>query len=590
MAGEKIGDSYEALIKIALDSLKGKSLINGEVFWNEKPIGITVNPDFTIGLDKDHPSVVIMSTHSTASKNSDMKCWRNIGELCEMKPSIDPMPFALNILFDATFKDTLLTMQEVSFDKQLIVEEKPYGSVLIQWIARNAESLPKGKKDKVPAIIECIRRSPELSDAMSAFEADLLLCLSKQFDGINHLWSLDKARSHNKARDKRLTFIRRGLSKLLVFEDIELAIRIFRGKRVLVAEVPRYAFELRFVKESVSRVIPLDPEIIIAFNIVDDATIRAIYHSMDGNSKVGGWIHELRNAAIFRVMGDYVCSEYDNLCNHDILHQRICELYSNPTALVSQTDYGAWPPNDVWLVSYMIELFKAFTNKANGYGSSKLADDVVAAGFGTEEDKTKADQFGGGLGFLAWLNRADNGKFRPDLLDGVAHVLSQKLTDIKKESCSRLITSGKVTEFAINNLLESKLCCYRIFDPIFYILQSKLKTEKKWYRTCFGEVAELTGTAGKVRVEQIDHTIIKWQSGTEKGHDHKRNELCGRAIGLRYSWDSEKGEFIKRPGVEKLILIIDGYWSTDDIISLTNCGWDEIYYPDEIEKLKAAIV
>lgn len=95
MAGEKIGDAYEALIKIALDELKNRSILTENTYWEEKPSGITVKPDFTIGPDKDHPKIVIMSTHSSASKNSDMKCWRNIGELCELKPTIIPMPIAV---------------------------------------------------------------------------------------------------------------------------------------------------------------------------------------------------------------------------------------------------------------------------------------------------------------------------------------------------------------------------------------------------------------------------------------------------------------------------------------------------------------
>jgi len=39
-----------------------------------------------------------------------------------------------------------------------------------------------------------------------------------------------------------------------------------------------------------------------------------------------------------------------------------------------------------------------------------------------------------------------------------------------------------------------------------------------------------------------------------------------------------------------LILLLDGTWRQKDIDALVSAGWDEIYYPDEIDKLKEAIV
>lgn len=38
------------------------------------------------------------------------------------------------------------------------------------------------------------------------------------------------------------------------------------------------------------------------------------------------------------------------------------------------------------------------------------------------------------------------------------------------------------------------------------------------------------------------------------------------------------------------ILLLDGTWNQKDIETLTYAGWDEIFYPDEMDKLKAAIV
>jgi len=109
-------------------------------------------------------------------------------------------------------------------------------------------------------------------------------------------------------------------------------------------------------------------------------------------------------------------------------------------------------------------------------------------------------------------------------------------------------------------------------------------------RTCFAEKAGLGGQAGKTTVAIAKNTLINWQSVSDAGRDHKKKELCGRAVGLRYSWNAEQQKFIPRPGVKKLILVLDGTWRQQDLDALVRAGWDEIYYPDEMDKLAEAII
>ena len=42
--------------------------------------------------------------------------------------------------------------------------------------------------------------------------------------------------------------------------------------------------------------------------------------------------------------------------------------------------------------------------------------------------------------------------------------------------------------------------------------------------------------------------------------------------------------------MDKLILVVDGTWQQSDLDALVRAGWDEIFYPDEMEKLATAIV
>jgi hypothetical protein len=89
-------------------------------------------------------------------------------------------------------------------------------------------------------------------------------------------------------------------------------------------------------------------------------------------------------------------------------------------------------------------------------------------------------------------------------------------------------------------------------------------------------------------VPPFQNTLINWQTCSDAGRDHKKKELCGRAIGLRYHWDGKA--FIRRPGIQKMILVLDGTWRQSDLNALLRSGWDEIFYPDEMEQLAKAIV
>ncbi len=86
----------------------------------------------------------------------------------------------------------------------------------------------------------------------------------------------------------------------------------------------------------------------------------------------------------------------------------------------------------------------------------------------------------------------------------------------------------------------------------------------------------------------IKHTFVNWQSAYGSHTNDKKKELCGRAIGLRYHWNGKA--FVPRPGVQKMILVLDGTWKQADLNALLRAGWDEIYYPDEMDQLAKAII
>ncbi len=87
---------------------------------------MTIEPDFTVGKDKDHPQFGFLITHSGSAKESEKKLWRNMGELVELKVFIKTQPFVYNIAFDSVMKEALKMVQDAAFDGQLIVGDQPY--------------------------------------------------------------------------------------------------------------------------------------------------------------------------------------------------------------------------------------------------------------------------------------------------------------------------------------------------------------------------------------------------------------------------------------------------------------------------------
>ncbi len=146
-------------------------------------------------------------------------------------------------------------------------------------------------------------------------------------------------------------------------------------------------------------------------------------------------------------------------------------------------------------------------------------------------------------------------------------------------------------ERVVQTNLEQKVVTYRDFQPVRDLVMSACPTARLIrIKSCFGEAAGLSGLASDTTVLKAEQTLINWQSCSDAGRDHKKKELCGRAVALRYSWDAKPREFTPRPGVKKLILVVDGTWRQPDLDALIRAGWDEIFYPDEMEKLVDAIV
>lgn len=579
MAGERIGKAYEAVVKVLLDSIIKLNKVNEKVFWNEQIEGLSVEPDFTIGTNKNNPNYIIMVTHSLSSKNATMKLWRNIGEVCEAKTVLTRIPYAINIIFDASIGEGRKELQKVVFDGQLIIGDLQYGSELLDLIRQIEPNLPTDQVESSIFIKNYTKHNARFRKLIIRLSSDLKITLAESQEKLQSLWIVERCRKSHSSKIAKNTFFRRGFTKRLLIGDA------YKDGKI-VENDGTWLEGLGIVKKTISGYKIVDNDVLWFLNTPFAKKYREL-SDCSITSSFKQQISKVRSFAIIDSFGDYFIRHYDSLITVNGMIRHLIKVRNNPAENLI-IPKGVAIPNNLWIYDYIAALSKAESGKAQSFGYASFTNHPLGKAFKV-----------GNVPVGEWCNSYINQFFSRkkdfiisnEILRFVASVLSDQLKLFSVEDIIHL--KNKIKEKYISKELEAVLLAHRGCEPLFgLLLFNKIAEEndKTNIRACFAEKAGLTGVAGCTTVVKIKNTIINWQTATDSGRDHKRKELSGRAVGLRYTWDEESMSFIKRPNTKKLILLIDGTWRQKDIDALLRAGWDEIYYPDEIDKLKKAII
>src|SRR6516164_6886352 len=132
------GKTYEALVLLALELLKKDCSFDGEIYWNVTPEGMTIEPDLVVGHDPNRPSHIFLITYSITAPKSNMKLWRNLGELAEAKTRLKTVPWVGSVTFGEGTRGDIKRLQAQSFDGQLVVDDQEYGKEIHKWISDHA--------------------------------------------------------------------------------------------------------------------------------------------------------------------------------------------------------------------------------------------------------------------------------------------------------------------------------------------------------------------------------------------------------------------------------------------------------------------
>ena len=642
VAGESRGELAEAIAKVAVEEALRKAKSREQVFWEETPDAAAIKPDVTTGYSKNIPSNVILVNASDSPKNSDMKFWRNIGEIFDCKTRLDPRPTVITLFFKSEIKPELIALTSALCDASHLVDRDPnHGAAISAWLEGNHGKAPSKKADKERLVRDALNsKSPRYVREFAIAFRDLVSVVNSklfvQRRALKPLWDLGRndllGRMSCQPREARLTLLRRGVARWLVFDEKTRARVLdahYRGRGVPRDEVPEYALLLGLLTLSVAGgVIPGD--LGVRQNMVGTAGtdlrlvaqfFRDAAHG-DGplarealKGALDGIPDEMRRVAArlretpmqVAAWQHYAVEHWKSLSTAEGLLDALNQCSIDATMGGSLTVPREFESN--WLYEHLVAILRASSGRNNDFGYGALVahfksrqTDPAFRRFmekvirGLDKPAARgADRWlretlpgsaePGRRGFQDWL--AGKKDVAQVIVAAFAYALAGQLADVRR--VSKVSLSGLVAAHSYG--LWNKLLTYPDFEPLPVLVATACgsRVSRVAARTVMADLAErAVQDAGCVTALAFRDGLICWKSVTDAGKDHKRKELTGRARALRFTRNDQG--FGARPSAKKLFLVIDGTFDSSDLAVLLESGWDEIFYPDEMDKLVKAIL
>ncbi|MHA7816160.1 MAG: hypothetical protein ACX93N_06770 [Pseudohaliea sp.] len=583
MAGEKKGKAYEALVHVALEQLVATKKLAGPLHWNVTPKDMSIEPDFMTGADPDDPKTILLLNHSGSAKESEKKMWRNLGELVEAKTVLPTMPRVYCLTF-GIIKTDLEPIQQHAFDQFVWVRQATHSwaNELDAFVSGCVLTFPTGKDNQTEFMREELKRSSATAkSAYRKLKALLDAMYKAKSVALDNMWTDHRARAIPAAPGARNTSLRRGISKLNLFPDIRAAHKAFMSNSMLGPDAASLQVLDLVVKRPAGIFPSLDPEVKSACALVSEAEAVAI---CDKKTHTEGFVSQadkVKNISLLAVLVQWCNSNWTKLSTASGMKAVLQAQHKDPSRGLT-IPMGCSPPTQIWIMDVIGAVLRGAAGLNQGFGLSSF----------TKHKNANSKKIGN-MPVGDWCARFMTGYFTrrrgfiapAEAIDFVA----QALSEAAKLAAAQTVSANVIVSAYIAKEFEAVYLTHRGFEPIWTLLKYHQKDLKKVsISTCFAESANINSQAGRTTLAQVNSTLINWQSCSDAGRDHKKKELCGRAIGLRYHWNGKA--FVRRPGIQKMVLVLDGTWRQNDLKSLLRAGWDEIFYPDEMNHLAKAIV
>jgi hypothetical protein len=607
MAGERLGKIYEAILFVSTKNALSSNYPLIPVIWNPPKNNLMVPPDICIG-DPLSPQAIFLITRSGSRRNWEMKFWRTVGEIVDIRSSL-PETKIINFSLGTEIKEELLEVLDLLVDIN-IFPNREIREQVEDWAKQVERGSPRDKDSLIEYVENKLKTAPTVvKNLISSINDSIKNSLTSK----NSSWSLVNDWLKNRRKlitqtedlSETPTAIRRGLAKLLIFGEPQEVFNSINSKLVVTDQLGKSLASFGWATKSLLGWRINDPEILNVVKLLDRDTILKILlrstseelHAMCADVASEDWIISV---------GKYLIANKNELSDVKQLTSLFIESLIDPN-LNGQID--VLPPKGItgnWLFRILLTLIKLASGLKQGYGYEQLVGDI-------REIYKEKDS----LTLVLEAGATDEQVLRAGTTDSLRRKLVDWASGLKKVSLAEwqilLISvviakrlesiSSKEFEIACKELpnflrrltYEDRVAPYRFFEPLRSIIEIELEKANIEYQfnprleTLVSEASFSMRNPGTTPVIQTKGTIIHWKSAHGSHTSDKTKELCGRAFCIRHRLNRTTKIPLQVSSIKKLILLIDGDFNLKEIEHLIIAGWDEVLRPHQIDKIIKAI-
>jgi hypothetical protein len=586
MASERTGIACEVLVALAAE----RPPLRGSCVCEHQPdVGARVAvPDFRLKRTRGRRDTFLQITYAGAKPDSQRKFWRNFGELQELKTLGTQVPRVVSVTFGSAYLNYVPAVYKAGWDAALFCDE--FHERLLSLVFDVAGHGGETFEEK----LQYARDRYATHAAVLALSSALALALDVPLLN-SGLWSAHRAAASVSVErsEPRNTSVRRGIAKMLIARPPTGVL----SKPVDVEPASlRELIGLGIVAESMVGPRLVDPEALNAVAAVKREGCARVIASAP-LERMRGWLHVIWGVA------DVAARAHDWAAMWSDLSERV--VYEKLLKAAKEA-----PPDRQAFIA-LLELIKGALGR-QAIGAREVLLRAIERREHTKSTlRAYADLLGRAprlrdletvrLGLQSVLSPGGRQAFAltPDDIARVAVCLY--LDFIQRVPASRVRAVAKeIAAELLATYFDVKVATYRDFDPLGVLLRDALRRSGIAFTECnvcsgFAMKASAEGahldpraTATEV-IRAGKSTVVNWLAVTDDGRDHKRKELCGKAVAIRYRWQPAEAAFAA-DSAQRLLLLVDGTWRSEDLEAMRRAGWNEIFYPDEMDKLVKAIV
>jgi hypothetical protein len=547
MPGEKRGRILEALTIATLESrLKLHRL---DYLWDESRDDLAVKPDLLV-LDREKaPMMLALVTWGGSRTNVKEKFWRDIGELVDARLA-HPALRVMSIRATKQFSGKEMSALSLLMDANVAISTFPRAKPLVAEIEAIADANRTILgKDKALEVGRQLKRKH--GDVAGSLLAECEPLLSGQAAEAKEVKAAKTRLSSLSFCSSRKTSVKIAVAQLLVL-DAQASSDVISGRPLPRSGATALAKQCGACTREVTP--KTSPEITESVALLGGDTLRKLVE-LD-RADCAKHLRKLREVAAIDL--DSVADELAVYGSARAIQQRLRDSENRAAFAIG---------------------LRTLVSLRYGKQGSGLLDRMA------ETTGQLRPQLHG-----ITLPALEAGSSIPTKVEaGIAKAYSEKLSNLTKKEVQAFASKlDEVVRYQFRNALMS-----HGVDPLRNLIMKQAKLDglpaaevraPSWVgkRTEAELGVRFSNNDLSTRGVRIKGSFIHWKSAYDGNEGHKTKELAGRVFAIRPWLDrSHSGRFL---------LVLDGHFSTENIKTLMRAGWDDIFYPDEIDRLVKAVV